>query len=179
MKVVLISGKARSGKDQSAKILESILTMRGNRVLIIHYADFLKFFCKQHLGFTSKEAPGGRELLQHFGTDIVRKNYQDTWVDMMIALLKGIYTEYDYVIIPDVRFPNEVEKMKNNFQCVILRLIRPVFKTELTQKEQSHISETALDDYEFEHIIFNSGTLDDLGKSLEYFADYLQGENWA
>lgn len=173
MKVILISAKARAGKDVSAVILKVLLEKADKRVLIIHYADYLKFFCKEHLGFTSKEAPGGRELLQHFGTDVVRKNYQDTWVDMMVALLKGIHTEYDYVIIPDVRFPNEIEKIKENFDCITLRIVRSNFETVLSKEEQEHVSETALDDYEFEHVIFNNGTLDDLGESLEYFTNYL------
>lgn len=173
MKVILISAKARAGKDVSATILKALLEKANKRILIIHYADYLKFFCKEHLGFTSKEAPGGRELLQHFGTDVVRKNYQDTWVDMMVALLKGIYTEYDYVIIPDVRFPNEIEKIKENFNCITLRIVRSNFETVLGKEEQEHVSETALDDYEFEHVIFNNGTLDDLGESLEYFTNYL------
>jgi hypothetical protein len=173
MKIILISAKARCGKDTAAEILEVILKRENKRVLIIHYADFLKNFCKEHFGYISKEIGNGREILQHFGTDVVRKNYQDTWVDMMVALLKGIQSEYDYIIIPDVRFPNEIEKIQNVFNTVVLRIVRTNFETNLTTKEQKHESETALDNYKFEHIVLNDGTLNDFGKSLEFFAEYL------
>ena len=46
MRIVLISGKARSGKDVSAKIIKEYLLKAGKRVLITHYADFLKEFCR-------------------------------------------------------------------------------------------------------------------------------------
>ena len=42
-KVILISGKARSGKDTLAKVLGDYLKEQGKDVLITHYADSLKY----------------------------------------------------------------------------------------------------------------------------------------
>ena len=172
MQVILISGKARAGKDLSANILKEEFVKEGKTSIILHYADFLKSFCREHLSYKGKDVEGGRELLQWFGTDVVRNNYEDTWVDMMFALLKGIRSEYDCVIIPDVRFPNEIEKIKNNFKSVTLRIVRNNEKNELSNDEKKHLSETALDDYEFEHVIFNNGTIDELKNSLSYFKSF-------
>lgn len=172
MQVILISGKARAGKDLSANILKEYFTEEGKTSIILHYADFLKSFCREHLGYKGKDVEGGRELLQWFGTDVVRNNYEDTWVDIMLALLKGIRNEYDYIIISDVRFPNEIEKIKSNFKSVTLRIVRNNEKNELLSDEKKHISETALDNYEFEHVIFNNGTIDELKNSLSYFKSF-------
>lgn len=54
-KVILISGKARSGKDTLAKVLGDYLKEQGKEVLITHYADSLKYIAKQFLNGTVKK----------------------------------------------------------------------------------------------------------------------------
>lgn len=172
MRIILIAGSARFGKDSSAFMMKELLEKKEKKVLIIHYADYLKLFCKTYLGWNGdKVAPEGRKLLQWFGTDVVRKNYKDTWVDMIVALLKGIRTLYDYVIIPDVRFQNEIDKMYDNFDCVTVRIIRPNFDNGLTEEQKNHSSETALDDYPMEYELINDG---DLKKLLETVKTFLK-----
>lgn len=170
MRVILVSGFARFGKDATASIMKELLEKQQKRVLIIHYADNLKLFCKNHLGWNGdKTSVEGRKLLQWFGTDIVRKNYEDTWVDMIVALLKGVKTLYDYIIIPDVRFPNEIDKMCNNFDCVTVRVIRPDFDNGLTEEQKKHPSETALDNYPMEYELINDGDLEKLSETTKTF----------
>lgn len=169
MKIVLISGKARHAKDTSASYIAAEFKLRGQKTLIVHYADFLKWFCWEYLGWDGKKetlqnnGETGRAMLQRVGTDVVRKNNPDSWIQMMIALLKGVYTEYDVVFIPDARFPNEIEKMKEAFEgeakVLTIRVERPGFDNGLTLEEKNHISETALDDYKFDLYVKNEGDL--------------------
>lgn len=170
MRVILVSGKARFGKDSSAFVMKELLEKQQKKSLIIHYADYLKLFCKTYLGWNGdKVSSDGRKFLQWFGTDVVRKNYKDTWVDMIVALLKGIKTLYDYVIIPDVRFSNEIDKMRDNFDCVTVRIIRPNFDNGLTEDQKNHPSETALDDYPMEYELINDGDLEKLLETVKTF----------
>ena len=162
MRVILISGSARFGKDSVAFIMKELLEKQKKKVLIIHYADNLKLFAKNYFGWSGQKDQKGRELLQWLGTDVVRKNYEDTWVDMIVALLKGIKTLYDYVIIPDVRFPNEIDKMCDNFDCITACVIRPNFDNGLTEEQKKHPSETALDNYPMEYELINDGDLEKL-----------------
>lgn len=183
MKIILISGKMRRGKDTLASFLKSSLKEQANRVLVIHYADFLKWFCREYLGWDGKKetlqenGESGREMLQRVGTDVVRKNNPSSWVEMMIALLKGIYTEYDYVLIPDVRFPNEIEDIVDAFEdesrVMTVRVERPDFKCEATESEQNHISETALDDYKFDLYVKNTGDLAKFRETAQDVANYI------
>ena len=166
MKIILISGKAQSAKDTSAFMMKEVLEKKKKKVLIIHYADNLKLFAKNYFGWSGQKDAEGRKLLQWLGTDVVRNNYEDTWVDMVVALLKGIKTLYDYVIIPDVRFPNEIDKMCSAFDCVTARIIRPDFDNGLTEEQKNHPSEKALDDYPMEFELINDGSLE---KLLETF----------
>ncbi len=170
MRVILVSGSAQNGKDSTAFIIKELLENQKKKVLIIHYADNLKLFCKNYLGWNGdKTSVEGRKLLQWFGTDVVRKNYKDTWVDMIVALLKGIKTLYDYIIIPDVRFPNEIDKMYDNFDCVTVRVIRPDFDNGLTDEQKNHPSEIALKDYPMEYELINDGDLEKLLETTRTF----------
>lgn len=45
MKIICISGKARHGKDTLAGILKKHLEDHGNRVLVTHFGDLVKYIC--------------------------------------------------------------------------------------------------------------------------------------
>ena len=168
MRIILISGSARNGKDQTAEFIKEYIKHNNKRVLIIHYADFLKDFCAKHYGYRGVKDSADRQILQYVGTDIVRRNNQDAWVNMMVELLKGVRTEYDFVLIPDVRFPNEIEIIKENFENVFcLNVVRHNFDNGLAPSQQSHPSETALLGYKFDENIFNDGTLEDLSNTVK------------
>lgn len=164
---IFITGNC--GKDTTAFMMKELLEKQKKKVLIIHYADNLKLFAKNYFGWSGQKDEKGRELLQWFGTDVVRKNYEDTWVDMIVALLKGIKTLYDYIIIPDVRFPNEIDKMCDNFNCVTVRVIRPNFDNGLTEEQKKHPSERALGNYPMEYELINDGDLEKLLETTRTF----------
>lgn len=163
MRIVLISGLARNGKDQTATFIKEYLTNMGKRVLVTHYADFLKDFCRINYGYRGIKDEKDRFVLQHVGTDIVRKNNPNAWVNMMVELLKGVTTEFDFVLIPDVRFQNEVDVIKNNFDDVrCLDVVRRNFDNGLTESQKNHPSERVLSASNFDEIIYNDGGLEDL-----------------
>ena len=167
MRIVLISGKARSGKDVTAKIIEEYLLKAGKRVLITHYADFLKEFCRINYGYRGIKDTADRYILQHVGTDIVRRNNPDAWVNIMVELLRGVRTEFDFVLIPDVRFENEIDVMRRNFDDVFcLDIVRNNFDNGLTMSQKLHPSEMGLPECKFDKIIYNDGDLSDLERSV-------------
>jgi hypothetical protein len=108
MKVVLISGKAKNGKDQSATILKELIEQDGKKVLILHYADLLKFICRTYFDWDGKKDDVGRFILQYVGSDIIRKQDPDFWVNFVISFLTMFPTNWNYILIPDCRFPNEI-----------------------------------------------------------------------
>lgn len=165
MKVICISGKARHGKDTAAAYIKDRLEIHSNRVLITHYGDLVKYVCKTFFGWNCKKDDEGRNLLQTVGTDIVRKEEPDFWVRFVADILGFFEQAWDYVIIPDCRFPNEVEYLvKSGFDVSHIRIVRDDYVSELTEEQQNHISETALDDYPPDIYVHNVG----------YFADFYE-----
>ncbi len=166
MKVILISGKAQNGKDTFASILNDQLERDGKRVLITHYADLLKYICRSYFRWDGNKDERGRQMLQYVGTDIIRKQNPSLWVDFVAMMLGYFHENWDYVIIPDCRFPNEVSTMVDNgFEVVHVRITRPDFISPLTEEQQKHPSETALDDTSPDFYIENKGTIKDLEKN--------------
>lgn len=167
MKIVCISGKAQHGKDTTAGILKNVLEKKGKTVLIAHYADLLKYICREYFGWNGKKDADGRALLQYVGTDVVRKQRPNFWVDFIIDILGLFPDQWDYVLIPDCRFPNEIGAVKDaGFDVFTLRVIRCSFTSPLTQKQRQHLSETALDDYAFDALLLNTGSIPDLEKTI-------------
>lgn len=163
MKVILVSGKAQHGKDTVASMLQDKLIADNHRVLLTHYADLLKYICHSYFGWDGNKDEKGRQMLQYVGTDVIRKQNPTLWVDFVVMMLKYFHENWDYVIIPDCRFPNEVTTIiENGFDAIHLRVIRPNYKSTLTEEQQKHPSETALDNTPPDFYIENVGTLEEL-----------------
>jgi hypothetical protein len=166
VKVICISAKAQHGKDTSATILKEIYEANGKRVLITHYADLLKYICKTFFGWNGEKDDYGRTLLQQVGTNIVCAKQPDFWVDFIINILSLFEGTWDIVIIPDCRFINEIEKMRANFDTTVIRVARPNFDNGLSEIQKQHPSETALDNFKFDAVIQNNGSLEELKAEL-------------
>ena len=167
IKIILISGKAQHGKDTVANALNALLTDRGHRVLVTHYADLLKYICKTFFNWNGEKDEAGRHILQYVGTDVVRKERPDFWAEFIISIIDLFSDNWDYVIIPDTRFPNEVDALKSKYHSVLhFRVVRPNFESSLTDEQKNHPSETALDNVEPDVVIYNKGTIEDIMDSL-------------
>jgi len=149
-------------------------------------------FKNKQLDWSFKNEPlTPRMLLQTIGTDCVRKLiHEDTWIDILFHnadINKNL-------IITDVRFPNEADAIKDR-GGIVIRLTREVcpvcgesenhhvnydytkqdmpIESILCNKcgtffhEDAHESETALDNYDFNYIIENHGTKNDLFTELK------------
>ena len=165
--IITVSAKAQHGKDSFAKAFSKKAGENHFRVLTIHYGDILKYVCKQYFGWNGEKDEVGRSLLQHVGTNLCRNNHPDVWVNCVVELVKGLKTEYDFVVIPDTRFKNEIEKWEDtDFFTFSVRLNRKNedgtdFDNGLTLDQKNHPSETELDNYGFNYIIENKN-LDDI-----------------
>lgn len=170
MRVITVSGHARHGKDATAEILEDLFKRRGKKVLVCHYADLLKYICKTFFDWNGEKDEYGRTLLQRVGTDRIRNecNRPTYWVDFICDILMFFKDEWDYVIIPDTRFPNEIDRLNERAFCVTsINVVRPNFDSGLTDEQKNHPSETALDGYKyFDYVVVNDRTLNELREKL-------------
>ena len=172
MRVICISGKAQHGKDTVAKMLYDNLSSKGHKVLITHCADLLKYICRTFFDWDGEKDDKGRTLLQHIGTDVVRKQKPDFWVNFIKSVLELFKNEWDYVLIPDCRFLNEYELLKNaGIDTMLARVERAGYDNGLTNEQRQHESETALDSYNCDYYILNLHDLDYLENQVKQFVE--------
>lgn len=162
MFVVLISGKAGHGKDTFASFFKERAEQDGKKVLIIKYGDILKYVLKQYYNWDGNKDEAGRKLLQSVGSNVFRVNNPDTWVNCVINIVKGFGSTYDYVLVPDVRFHNEITMwMGELIDFTTVRVNRynadgTLFDNpNLTPEQKKHPSEVTLDDYIFDYVVNN------------------------
>lgn len=105
------------------------------------------------------------ELQQYIGTELFRNQlHTDTWV---MSLMNTINPK-DLVVISDVRFPNEADAIIERGGIVIRLEGDPAKIRENSNRDLTHISETALDNYpRFHTVIHNIGTVDELYMQID------------
>lgn len=157
-KVIAISGHAQNGKDTAAKYMKRILKARKKRFVIVHYADLLKYICRQMFDWNGEKDEKGRSILQYVGTDVIRAKNENYWVDFICDMMDYFGENWDYVIIPDTRFPNEINRLRERgYEVVHVRVRRKDFDNGLTDAQKNHPSETALDCVKADYYIENNG----------------------
>ena len=104
-----------------------------------------------------------RDIMQILGTDLLRQGFNN---NIHVAATLGSIKENEKVIITDTRFPNEAQAIKDK-GGIIIRVERPNLLNNQNNINLEHISETALDAYEFSHSIENNGTIEELIKQVK------------
>ena len=169
MKVYLISGAARNGKDTTGDYIEKEYNKINKKVCRSQISKYIKMYAKDYFGWDGREETKPRELLQTLGTDVIREklNKPSFFVDRTIEDIEILSNFFDVMIITDVRFPIEIDKIKETYSDVVsINIKRVNFDTELTSKQQAHKTEIALNNYEnFDYKIIND-TLDGLEKDV-------------
>lgn len=185
--IIGISGKAGSGKDTAAKMLEVLYANPdisyedfANRkyknfadIQVIHFADILKETVRALFGIGEWETNTQegkkvtiswigktvRELLQEVGQGLRDAIDPNLWIKALFANTE----DWSNYIIADVRYLNELEAIKER-DGVLIRIDRN------GAGAGNHSSETALDDYNNWDIhIENNGSLESLFEAMRIF----------
>ena len=110
-----------------------------------------------------------RWVLQYFGTEVMRQGMHDAiWIDSCIARYDGKPT-----VIADTRFENEIKTIREMGGTILLvkRGQDPEWFTDYVEgnvvPKNVHSSEYAWAKSEYDHLITNDGTLEDLHSKID------------
>lgn len=166
MIVVLISGKAESGKDLTLEIVKEHLTSLGLICKRLAYGDYVKDTARELYGWNGVKDKAGRGFLQWWGTEYVRCIQNDFWAETVVRLARIIQEDVDYLFVPDLRFPNEITCwQESRIKYLTVRVNRPGHVSKLTPEQLAHVSETALDDWPFD-ITLTGSTKEELTSEI-------------
>jgi hypothetical protein len=111
-----------------------------------------------------------RWVLQYWGTEVLRRGFHDDiWVASIEHKLRDTSRNY---VIPDTRFPNEIDMIKQNGGCVWLVKRGPdpewfqLYQSHKIIPQDIHASEWAWALSAFDTIINNAGTMFDLEQAI-------------
>jgi len=121
--VILLSGKLGVGKTHIAKILYSKLFNESFWVGLEHFATSVKECATEFFNWNGDKDEKGRLLLQSIGR-IGREHDRDLWANSVVNRLDSGLMRYDFVIIDDWRFVNELSVIySNNYNVIPVNII--------------------------------------------------------
>ncbi len=165
VKIFLLAGKARTGKDTVAKAIINYYEKKNKKVVRLGFSDYIKDYAMKITDWDGSDENKPRELLQTLGTDIVREKInKDFFINRICEDIMVYKYYFDVIVISGARFPNELDIPKSKFDNVtIIKMERPGYENNLTTKQKKHITEHALEDYQnYDYLIENDGNIDNL-----------------
>ena len=166
MKLIGLTGKARSGKDTIASYL-----WHSAGFTRIAFADPLKLAAQNIFGLTDGQTwddelkeividrigMSPRQIFQKLGTEAVRDVFgEDTWLKRWMVGY-SLFKDSDDIVVPDVRFDNECSMLKS-LGGIIVEVRRGPGLVGSTGTHASERGLATLPDF----VIENDSTLDDL-----------------
>lgn len=171
--ILAFAGRKQSGKSTGAEYVKTVFEQQNkNKVCKIYsFADPLKTgICMDIFGLTYDQCYGSdedkntmtdlvwnnepltaRRAMEVIGTDICRSLKNSVWVDATLNKIQR--DDVDLAIIPDCRFPNEVDAIKNRGGLVIRLGLDPFSSTSLSE---SALDQNNYDWNNFDIVINNS-----------------------
>lgn len=187
--LVSIIGKARVGKDISAKYLMHNLNLKAarNTYCTIAFADTLKNHLMTFFDLSPDQVYGDlkevedkryskgdgtywtpREMMQGYG-EFMRSMDGNIWIRLLVEkMISNMFINY---IVTDVRHVNELEAVKSR-NSLIVYIERP---DKSIIHGESHVSETSLDDYDInpDFVINNDSSFENLYLQLDEVLKYI------
>ena len=185
--IIQLSGRKRSGKDWTAAAIKQQLESHGYSVEVMSFAEPLKDIASiildmplsdlelaknnndaiyQTGSYYNEYLTTFRSLLQRLGTEAMKKHFgESVWYDLLINRIEQ--SSADYILVPDYRFPEETIPGATTVR---------IYSTSVDLTD-NHISETALDNHTFNHVLDNSNKQLTESDIVHFVSNHIVKEN--
>lgn len=164
MKIYGIAGKARSGKDTVANIINK--HYKNEKVVIYPCMKDLKEYAMKISDWDGNDETKPRTLLQSLGKQIKEK-YPDFFIKRMEEDINVLSEYCDIIIITGLRLIGELDFLKNKYNSTLIKVENPK-DNGLTDNQKNDITETDVDNYvKYDYIVKNNGDKIKLEKIIE------------
>lgn len=177
MQVILISGKSNSGKGTVAQIIESTLKSKNKNVIRCSLSTYIRNLAKQDFYWDGIDTLESRKFMAEVyrvGTEFYPYHMaRRVWERDILPNANLFYDENDIAIVESFR-----EKVNYDYfkmlhvqgeidKITTIRVVRPNFNVIKNKEMENHVSESDLDDFEFDWVVVNDGTVEELKDRIE------------
>lgn len=163
MKLYVIGGKAKSGKNTFGKLLREELKEYGYKPCVMHLTTPLYSYAENYFEWNENSDEKPREFLQKMGVEIIKEKLgkKTFLLDRLAEDIEILSEFFDTFIIVDARLKKEFDYLTSKYHDVVtIKLERENYESGLSETEKSHITENDLDDYQsFDYLVNNNGII--------------------
>lgn len=167
MKIFVIGGKARTGKNTLGNYLMEEAKKYGYKPCVMHLTEPLYSYARNYFDWNENTSEKPREFLQKMGIEIIKEKLHKNYflIDRTCEDIEILSNFFDVFIITDARLIMEFSEFKKRFDDVVtIKLEREDYDDLLDDEERKHITETEIDDYkDFDYVVKNT-SIDELRK---------------
>jgi len=173
MEIILVSGKSNSGKGILSTKLEQLFKLKNKHVIRCSLSTYIRELTKNDFywngidtlesrKFMAEVYRVGTEFFPHhmarrvWDRDIYPFANKDTVAIVESFREKVNYDYFDFLL-----------QFKHIDKLTTIRVVRPNFNAIQNEEMENHVSESDLDDFEFDYVIENSGTVEELDEKLK------------
>ena len=161
MEIYIMNGQGGTGKDTfQSMVRDAILDKKVAKVSMV---DYTKQFASTYLDWDGEKTPKARKMLCNL------KDILDDWMDASfkdvkssIELLRENGTD---IVFIDAREPRDIARLVSQFDAMTILIVRN------GKDEYGNHADDGVFDYTYDITINNDGTLEDLKKEAEGFAE--------
>jgi hypothetical protein len=172
--IIVISGKAQTGKTTTTNILKEYFP----ELVEIVIAKTIKDIVKQYFDWNGSEETKPRTLLQDIGSYArFTLNKPDFFINRAIGDIQLLEPYKKIFVVSDCRYRNELYSFKANFDKVIsIRIERTNFISPLTLEQQNHQSEIDLDNEKGWDYKIIASNVDEIREQLKPIIERIKNE---
>lgn len=176
MRVVVINGSAETGKDKFVELFSLISKKQGYRVKNFSSIDKVKHIAELCFGWNGKKDEKSRKLLadvKHAWSEFNDGPFEDIKNRIDVDIKYSLDKKKDLsknIYFVHIREPHEIKKIVEYFKdsCVTL-LVRKQNK-----EVPNNRADTIVENYNYDYIVENFGTVKELKEKSKDFIKYLQ-----
>ena len=164
MKLYVIGGKAKSGKNTFGKFLREELKNYGYKPCVMRITNSLYSYAENYFEWNENNDEKPREFLQKMGIEIIQEKLgkKTFLLDRLREDIEILNEFFDTFIIVDARLKKEFDYLREKYDSVVaIKLERETTTNILSDEERNHITEKDLEDYDkFDYKLKNTSIID-------------------
>ena len=165
MRIYVIGGRAKSGKNTFGEYLREELKDYGYKPCVMHITEPLYSYARTYFEWNGREEDKPREFLQKMGIEIIRDKLgkKDFLLNRLYEDIEILSNFFDTFIITDARMIHEFEDISKKYGDVVtIKLERENYDDQLTEEEANHVTEKEVDVYQDYDYVIENRSLEEL-----------------